>query len=90
MSVTMPSSEKELSRLKVAQLRELCGRHRLKKTGNKADLRKRLREALFVRMHGCFACFCTTHHVVCGPVRRIGTTTTMALAMKLMARIKAS
>ncbi len=87
MSVTMPSSEEELSRLKVAQLRVLCGLLGLKKKGIKADLRKWLRETLFVRMHVCFACICTTHHVVCGPVRRIGTTTAMPLTMKLMGRI---
>jgi hypothetical protein len=93
-SGTMPSGEEELIRKTVAQLKELCGQLRLKKTGNKADLRKRLRETLFVRMHRCFACICTTHHVGCWPVRRIGTKTTMALTtkltIKLMRRIKAS
>ncbi len=88
-SATGSSSEEELSRKTVAQLKDLCGQLRLKKTGSKEDLRKRLREALFVRMHRSFACICTTHHVDCASVRRIGTTTTMTmkLKIKLMGRI---
>jgi hypothetical protein len=49
VSAAIPSSE-ELGTLKVAQLKELCEEHGLETKGKKADLLKRLRENLHVRM----------------------------------------
>jgi hypothetical protein len=74
----------KLDRLTVTQLKERCEQHGLEKTGLKADLLDRLRQALYVRMHflsgGLVLRACEG-----APHRAIGTK--KALTMKLMRRL---
>ncbi len=57
-------SEK-LDMLTAAKLRERCEQHGLEKTGKKADLLDRLRQALYVRMQFSFRRVCATSMRVC-------------------------
>lgn len=79
-------SEK-LDMLTVAKLRERCEQHGLEKTGKKADLLDRLRQALYVRMKFLSGVF-VQPACECAPHRAIGTK--KALTMKLMRRRRTS
>jgi hypothetical protein len=79
-------SEK-LDMLTVAKLKERCEQHGLEKTGKKADLLDRLRQALYVRLQFLSGGL-VLRAIECAAHRAIGTK--KALTMKLMRRRRTS